>query len=178
MRVASPNQSRLARLIDTRVRSALLGRVLLAEQPSKYCTGLSPADEQAFIDCVERHFSFAPLDRRAETALAIEMDQIGATLEEGLGVRNQLYHDRHASFRGGLPSNNLLDSWEQLPEACAHRLAHVPQHAESGRPVSATQLPPSRPFGGGGVLQAPGCVTHSGRAAAPPRAQREAAVPP
>lgn len=127
-RAAVQNQGKLAKLIDTRVRSALQGRVLLAEQPADYRTGLSTADEQALIGCVERHFSFAPLDRMAETALAIEMDQIDATLEEGLGVRNQLYRTRHESFRGGLPRDILPTSWDQLPQACtdAGRLAHAP----------------------------------------------------
>ena len=85
-------------------------------------------DEQALIDCVERHFSFAPLSRTAETALAIEVDQVGAALEQGLGVRNQLYRARHESFRGGLPRDILPTSWDQLPRDCtdADRLAHAP----------------------------------------------------
>ena len=127
-RVAMPNQGKIAQLIDTRVRSALEGRVLLGEQPPDYRTGLSTADEQTLIDCVERHFSFAPLDQMAETALAIEVDQIGVTLEQGLGVRNQLYRARHEIFRGGLPREILPTSWDQLPQACtdADRLAHAP----------------------------------------------------
>ena len=128
-RVAAPGQSgRLAKLLDTRVRSAFQGRVLLTEQPAEYRTGLSAADEQALIDCVERHFSFAPLDQAAEIALAIEVDQVGAALEQGLGVRNQLYRARHESFRGGLPRDILPTSWDQLPQDCtdADRLAHAP----------------------------------------------------
>ena len=128
-RVAAPGQSgRLAKLLDTRVRSAFQGRVLLTEQPAEYRTGLSAADEQALIDCVQRHFSFAPLDQAAEIALAIEVDQVGAALEQGLGVRNQLYRARHESFRGGLPRDILPTSWDQLPQDCtdADRLAHAP----------------------------------------------------
>ena len=161
-RLAVPSQSRLAKLIDTRVRSALQGRVLLAEQPTDYRTGLSAADEQLLVSCVGRHFSFAPLDQKAETALAIEMDQIGATLEEGLGVRNQLYRDRHASFRGGLPREILPASWEQLPEACADRLAHAPAaYAQSGRQPAPPAGPASRPhqpnpMGGCGAVESPG----------------------
>ena len=69
---------------------------------------------------VERHFSFAPLEEAATAELTAELAEVGATLAQGIGLRNNLYREKQAA--GRLASNNLTRealpaSWEQLPES-------------------------------------------------------------
>jgi len=115
------SKSKLVSIITTRVSSALKGMVQLSVQPAKLCTGLSRKEYQKRCDIVQKYFSFAPLSKEAETKLTAELCQVGATLDQGLGIRNLLYRKEQAAARERLSAETLPASWDDLPEVAKAR---------------------------------------------------------
>ena len=120
-RVGGPaGEGRLSKLLNERVRTTISTgrRDFVRDQPAHLCTGMSPAEERERIEIVERHFSFGPLGDAAEAALAAELGRAGATLEQGLGLRNQLYRERQLSNVARverLRAGDMMPAWELLP---------------------------------------------------------------
>ena len=115
----SPSGTKVNALLTTRVKSALGGRVLLGEQPAQLRTGLSVDEDRTRIEVVDQHFSYAPLDTAAEAALARDLEQIGATLAQGLGLRNQLYGEKQRAHLARLTRDTLPTKWAGLPASAA-----------------------------------------------------------
>jgi hypothetical protein len=105
--IARIREGKVASILDVRVQSALLGRSLLPEQPLELRTGLSTEGELQRLQIVEDHLSFAPLNAIAEDALAADLGAVGATLEQGIGLRNQLFREKQCESRdaGVVPAN-------------------------------------------------------------------------
>lgn len=69
---------------------------------------------------LERHFSFAPLKEASTAKLAAELEEVGSTLAQGIGLRNNLYREKQAAGRVASANSTreaLPASWEALPES-------------------------------------------------------------
>ena len=117
--IRSVREGRVGSILDTRLAAALAGRAVVGEQPAHLRSGLSAEEERERTSIVARHFSFAPLDEAAEAALAAELAQVGGTLAEGLGLRNQLYRNKDVASRSRLSGAQLPASWDRLEESAA-----------------------------------------------------------
>ena len=110
-------------LLDTRVRSAFQAGAV-DRQPAGIAPGY-PLRTSRLSDCVERHFRLLHSTRRP-IALAIEVDRVGAALEQGLGVRSQLYRARHEAPRRPAARHSADELGPAAPGLDADRLAHAP----------------------------------------------------
>ena len=124
-------EGRLSNLLKERVQSTLSSgrRDFVRDQPAHLCTGMSPAEERERLEIVERHFSFGALDATAAAALAAELVGAGSTLDQGLGLRNQLYREKQLAnvarverLRAGGAA--MHPAWELLPVVAEE--SHVP----------------------------------------------------
>lgn len=102
-------------LVGKRASPSLSGMVHLARQPAKFRSGLSIDKFQHLLDIVEERFSFAPLTEEARIRLTAELAEVGATLDQGLAIRNVLYRKKQVAARERLREGTLPASWNQLP---------------------------------------------------------------
>ena len=109
---------KLQSILGARMQSALkTGRVPLGEQPPQLRSGLSVEQERQRMAIVERRFSFAPLDAEATAQLSAELAEAGATLAQGIGLRNNLYREKQAAGRAMKLTRELPATWTELPAA-------------------------------------------------------------
>lgn len=126
--VGGSGKNKVSAILNTRMRSALQGHVVLGEQPSHLRTGLSPSEEGELVRIASAHFSYGPLSPEQERAFSADLAAVGISLAQGYGLRNHLLGRKREEGKARLAQWRGGTEWGQM-EACATQCDCAPTAA-------------------------------------------------